>query len=117
MSVDRRGAVLLLVIVGLWAAMPAFACLPSTAQLACCRSMMHDCDSSMTMSGNSCCVVHSAPDAVLPGLAGTVDHLSDVAALPAALYPVPSLVLAPLVSSLTDSPPPIPSSGSSILRI
>lgn len=118
MWTGRKAAVVLLAIVALWAAMPAFACLPTAAPCACCCAMMHNCDLSASMSGNECCALHSHPDAIPPDVASGPDHLPDTAVAPAALYLAPSLALeTPVFSAAEDSPPRNPSSRSSILRI
>ena len=65
MGVGKKAEWFLLAMTLLWAALPSLACLAPASQHACCRQMMHDCDSSSAMAHQSCCKVQ-APDTNLP---------------------------------------------------
>lgn len=71
----KKGALVLLVTVLLWAATPALACLVPVAHRSCCQQMeMQDCSSSAMMQCDDCCSVHPVDMPLLPGSAVTVDH-------------------------------------------
>jgi hypothetical protein len=58
MNWDRKGALLMLAVVVLWAAIPASACLlavHSTGQPDCCRGMVQEFDSPLMCGSGSCC--------------------------------------------------------------
>jgi hypothetical protein len=58
MNLDRKGALLMLAVVVLWAAIPASACLlavHSTGQPDCCRRMVQEIDSPSMCASGSCC--------------------------------------------------------------
>ena len=119
MHVGRKGAFVLLVIMVLWAAMPALACLTPTAHRSCRQGMaMQGCGSSAMMQCGDCCRVQPADAPLLPGSACAVDHTVGSIPSPAltALALLPSTGQAILLVS--EAPPPPGFSGAgSILRI
>jgi hypothetical protein len=116
MRVGKRSAWLMLVVVVLWAAVPALACLMPTDQDDCCRQMMQVAGSCDTGASQSCCQVH-APDTSVPlGRATRVERpvpLLDMDAV--RVLPVP--VCGVSSSQTFEAPPLIARPGSSVLRI
>jgi hypothetical protein len=69
MNWDRKGVLLMLAVVVLWAAAPASACLLGTrhsSQPACCRAMAKDCETPAMGADSSCCQIHGKTPAVTP---------------------------------------------------
>jgi len=114
----RKGAVLMLAIVALWVAAPAFACMTPAPCHPCCRAMAMDCDSATMSAAHPCCLLHSSGTAapqsrvVVPGAkVGAVQSLAS--SLPADLDR-----LAGQTPVFTKAPPPqSPSGANTILRI
>jgi hypothetical protein len=65
MFMGRKGAMLMLAVVILWAAAPALACLMPADCHSCCHAM--DCDSVVMSAAHSCCQVHGS-SADVPGV-------------------------------------------------
>ena len=74
MQVRTKGAILMLMLVALWAALPALACLTPPPSHACCRHQMQDCGS-MMMPTASCCDAHSSDTGVPPAQASQAQGL------------------------------------------
>src|ERR1035438_9509647 len=69
MNWDRKGILLMLAVVVLWAAAPASACLLGTRHSsppACCRAMAKDCDTPTMGADSSCCQIHDKTPAGTP---------------------------------------------------
>jgi hypothetical protein len=118
MRVGRKGALVLLAVVVLWAATPALACLTPAAQHACCQGMMQGCGSSPMMTNHACCRVQPPAPADPSGAASAADHAFQCAQLPvrvATLAPPSSTTVS---NRITGAPPPESLPGNnSILRI
>src|SRR5580658_1230573 len=69
MHMGRKGAMLMLAIVALWAAAPALACMTPAPCHPCCRAMMIDCDSAAISAVHPCCQLHSSGTALPQGRA------------------------------------------------
>lgn len=127
MRVGRKGALLLLAVVVLWAAAPALACLTPAANAECCRNMNMACCRGMHMRGHDSsapaycgdmCRLRRADAALLPGSDSTVDHavcLAESAVPAAAVLPPASGCEAALPPD--PSPPPDSAGEGSVLRI
>jgi hypothetical protein len=113
--VGNKIAFMMLVLVLLWAALPALACASPAPQHACCQHMMQDCGPSMTSP--SCCNARSSGAAVPPAQASralgdtSLNHVS-----------VGSLISIPVVAlslvRTTETPPgSLASLHNTILRI
>jgi hypothetical protein len=118
MQVGRKGALMLLAVVVLWAAMPSFACLKAATRPSCCQEEMQDCGSPLTMASPDCCAVQPSPAPILPGDATNTGHREN----PAALHIAYEASLQPLLavtrpSSAADSPPRSSSAATSVLRL
>lgn len=117
MSMGRKGAILMLAVVALWAAVPALACLAPAPCHQCCRAMMTDCDTAM-IAAHPCCQMQSSNTAVPPGQAAATDLApSSTQTLMWVILPNPK-GLAGQGPNLSKAPPPRSLSGASaILRI
>jgi len=116
--VGKSGAILMLVVVVLWASAPAFACLAPSQSHACCRHMaMPDCDMASMGGSASCCQLRVPDTSGAPAVRAIPQTPID------AVHPVMSTLLAPearfggSMPLITETPPPLPLTGSSILRI
>jgi hypothetical protein len=67
MPMGRKGAILMLAILALWAAGPALACITPTPCHSCCRAMMMDCDSATMSAAHPCCQLDSSGTAMPQG--------------------------------------------------
>lgn len=119
MRMGRRGAVALLVVAVLWAAMPALACLTRLERPSCCQGMeMAECNSPAMMQCGDCCSVRPADVPLLPGSAGAVDRVvgsvASAAPFAIALPPAAANLISP--ASETWLPPGSPGVVS-VLRI
>jgi hypothetical protein len=119
MRMGRKGALLLLAVMVLWAVTPALACLARMAQPSCCQgTAMQDCASPAMMQCSDCCRVQPADAPLLPGSASAVDHAAGSLPSPAAT----ELVVLPeageeILLAFEAPPPPGFSGAGSILRI
>jgi len=102
----------------LWTALPSLACLAPAPQQACCRQMMQDCGSSMTIAAPSCCKVHSSDSSIPPAQATRIEassfatHIYAGAKLPTGESNVAAF------ARIAETPPGAPgASRNSILRI
>jgi hypothetical protein len=116
--VRTKGAMLMLTLVALWATLPALACLTPPAVHACCRHVMHDCESSMRMSTVSCCDAHSSDSSVPPAQASRAQAID----LLAHAYVTAGVTVDALdgfrIARTAETPPGLaPSSHTSVLRI
>jgi hypothetical protein len=123
MRMSRAGALMMLVIVALWAATPTIACLVPMHQMTeaehdCCLKMAQECGSSMIPSSHSCCQGHQRDTAGGPVATYSPTRPFDVAIVP---WISILLVSSPSVSlhlPALEAPPPVSSPGcGSILRI
>jgi len=118
MHVGKKGVFVLLALVVLSAATPAFACLmPSAHSSSCHGTSMRDCSAPVMMQCGDCCSVRpSAP--LLPGSAVAIDHAAGSVPSPAltALAIPPVTGNANLLASETQLSSASPGVGS-ILRI
>jgi len=117
----RKGALFLLVIVALWAAVPALACVPlghSMTHRSCCCGMVGDCITPGMSMSNSCCYLNGTPTPTTPtqllspenaqNLAVAHDWATVQSTTSSTIAEVPDLVTPPLKS---------PPGAGSILRI
>lgn len=119
MRMGRKGALVLLLMMVLWAATPALACLTPSAHRSCCQGMaMQECSSPAMMQCGDCCRVQPADAPLLPGSAGAVDHSVGYVPSPSLIaLALPSLARhATMPVSEAPLPPGSPATGS-ILRI
>ncbi len=117
MHMDRKRALLLLVVVVLWTAIPALACFTLSTPPPCCQSMMQGCDDPAAMQGMACCQVHPSDSSVPPSTAAPCDFLLSMtqpAAWADALSGAASITGRPHPAAASPSPP---LALSSILRI
>jgi len=119
MKMGPKGAVVMLVVAVLWAAIPALACLTPAAHHSCCHGMtMADCGSPAMMQCGDCCRAQPAGAPLLPGSAGVVDHCVGSAA---SLVPTTLTLPHPAVNRIlpaSETPLSLASPGSgSVLRI
>ncbi len=117
MRVRTKGAIFMLTLVALWAALPALACLTPPAAHACCRHVMQDCGS-MMMPTASCCDARSSDTGVPPAQASQVQSVD----LLAHAWVVTRVSAAALdgfnLIQIAETPPGTPlSSRTSVLRI
>jgi hypothetical protein len=117
MPMRRKGAILILAIVALWAAGPVLAWLTPAPCHSCCRAMMMDCDSAMS-AAHPCCQLHSSGAAVPQGrVVAPEPQIGTVQSFASALPPdLDGLDGQSTISS--KAPPPRSQLGSStVLRI
>jgi hypothetical protein len=116
-NVGKKSAWLMMVVVALWAAMPALAYLKPAQADACCRQMTQVCGSCEMGASQSCCQVH-APDTGVPlGRSTPVERLIPPMRMDAGQV-LPVLVACGASScQIVEASPPIPRPGSSVLRI
>jgi hypothetical protein len=114
----KAGAVLMLVVVALWAAAPAFACLAPTQSHACCRHMaMPDCDMTSMGTTPACCQLQ-APDAgSMPALGSMTQRPIAVAQVVQRLAVAAVVLHRAMLPTEAETPPPLAVTGGSILRI
>src|SRR5258708_25999360 len=74
MRVGKISAMLMLAVVVLWAAVPAFACLMPAQQDDCCRQMMQATGSCDMDASQSCCQVHGSDSNVPIGRAAPAER-------------------------------------------
>ena len=120
MHVGKKGALVLLAIVVLWAATPALACLtPTTAHRSCCKGMaMQGCDSAAMMHCGECCRMQPADAPLLPGSANAVDHAVGSVPSPApTALALPTAIGNPILLAFEAPLPPGSPGAGSILRI
>lgn len=82
MNWGRKGALLMLAVVALWTATPAFACLLTiepAGQPACCRGMVQDCPMQGMGMNASCCQMRGSSDAVAPELPYSPEYAHQIA--------------------------------------
>lgn len=117
MRMSKAGAILLLAVAVLWAAAPAFACLAPAQPHACCARMMRHCDPATMNAGMACCQAHSQNESEQP-TAGATFHVRVIPAeawMMTAVTPAPSVANA--MSHGSETPPPILTADTFILRI
>jgi hypothetical protein len=117
MNVDGKRALVMLIVVVLWIAMPAFSCFLPTPQHACCHGMseaMPQSCNAPAMSHQSCCQVHR-PDANLPLVRASAPEYPLTLAGPSANVPIRHTLNA--ANLQWAAPPASPPSDNSILRI
>lgn len=122
MNWDRKGVLLMLAVVALWAAIPASACLldaRQTSQLVCCRSM-DNCNSMQVAADNSCCRVRGTNPAVTPVLPYCPERAQRFALLSHHDQDLAQQAVAPgagYASAFEIPPPKSPPGGAFALRI
>ena len=118
MSMGRKGAILMLAIVALWAAGPAIACMTSAPCHSCCRAMMMDCDSVTMSAAHPCCQLHSSGTALPQSrVVAPEPQIGAAQSLASALPPDLDRLASQCLRS-SNAPPPRSQSGvSTILRI
>lgn len=114
----KAGAWLLMAVVALWAASPAFACFVPAAQHACCRHMATECSASQMGAGSSCCQARSTEtDAPAIGSAASEQLVHPVATIVPGMAAVVPVELHGMLQQATEAPPSGPPPGGTVLRI
>jgi hypothetical protein len=117
MQMGRKGALVLLALVALWAAKPAFACLTAVTPPSCCQGTMPGCDDSTTMANMTCCQSQS-PENAIPAAMAAACSAPAVQMVTLPVDAVDSAQAAGVIASVAGaSPSPPPPGFSSILRI
>jgi hypothetical protein len=120
MNMGRKGAMVLLAVVVLWAAMPAFACLIDANQMSqseCCRAMAN-CDPTAMAADSPCCQIHERTPAVPPVQPFSPVKSLEIAALPHESGIVVTAELGGAYGNTLETPPPkFPPGGAFSLRI
>jgi hypothetical protein len=118
MPMGRKGAILMLAIVALWAAAPALACITAAPCHSCCRAMMMDCDSATMSAADPCCQLHTSGTAVPRGrVVAPEPQLGAVQTLASVLPPDLDRLAGQSPLSFKAPPPRSPSGSGTILRI
>lgn len=115
-SMSKQSAILLLAVVVLWTAVPAFACLMPTQHHACCQQMTQDCSTTMG-ADSSCCQAHLPQSNFPPARDLGADRLAQFASDPVSATLVIPVVLQKLPVQAATAPPPLTLSSNSVLRI
>lgn len=74
MHMGRKGALVVIAVLALWAAQPALACLMTAAPMPCCRGAMRGCPDAAPTAAMACChpsPENAVPPAVAPGALST----------------------------------------------
>ena len=115
---SRKCAILLLAVVALWAATPAFACLSLRSSHRCCRQMPADCGMALMGAHSPCCTLNPLPASSNPETATGPVTQNSMAVVAAAGLTAPLPAAEVPLSQTAFTPPPRPLSGASqILRI
>ena len=117
MSVGKKSALLMLVAVALWAALPVLACLMPAQQDDCCRQMIQQSGSCNMDAGQSCCQIRGSNSSVPLGGVSNPERSVTLAAMGAGLVvelPADRCSRSTRTLEAASSPPRI---GSSVLRI
>ena len=118
MPMGRKGAILMLAIVALWAAGPALACITPAPCHSCCRAMMMDCDSATMSAAHPCCQLDSSGTAVPQGrVVAPAPQIGAVQSLASALPPDLDRLAGQSPLSSKAPPPRSQSGAGTILRI
>ena len=118
MPMGRKGAILMLAILALWAAGPALAFITPAPCHSCCHGMMMDCDSAMMSAARPCCQLNSSGTAVLQGrVVAPKSQIGAVQSFASALPPNLDSLTGQRPLSSKAPPPRSPSGASTILRI
>jgi hypothetical protein len=122
MNWDRKGALLMLVVVAFWAAIPASACLLAarqTSQPVCCHSM-DNCSPTGLAADNSCCQMRGSSPAVTPVPPYSPEQAQRLALLPHHHQELAEQAVAPAAgyaSAFGTPSPKSPPGGAFALRI
>jgi len=121
MNWERKGALLMLLVVVLWTAIPASACLLGGRQAGqpdCCRAMALECDQAGMGASVSCCEVHpQGTTAVTAAPVYSPAHSQKLIFVPNQTAPRSGASRSASFRDALDSPPESSSRGSSILRL
>ena len=121
MNWGRKGALLMLAVVALWAAIPASVCLLTTqpaGQSACCRGMAQDCPMTGMSMDAPCCQFHGRNAAVTPVSPFSSQRMQRLAFVPHLAALEPTAAPGAGWRNALEAPPPRFLPGSvSILRI
>ena len=108
----------MLVVVVLWAAAPAFACLAPEQSHACCRQMaMANCDMSSMGATPACCQVQAPDTNGAPATSAASQGPIEVAHPVVRVMVAADVRLGGRLPLIAETPPPLALAGSSILRI
>ena len=117
MQVRTKGAILMLMLVALWAALPALACLTPPPSHACCRHQMQDCGS-MMMPTASCCDARSSDTGIPPAQASQAQGIDLLAHASVATRVSAEALDGFNIAQIAETPPGVvTSSQTSVLRI
>lgn len=116
----RCRAIVIVVLVALWLAIPALACLPNphmtTAEMACCKKMAGNCH--MGAGQHPCCkTISSAPQPVASVQSTSQIQLSVAVVADVVVVSAPSIAQAEVMQIDFGLPPPAPPGLHFILRI
>jgi len=117
MRVGRISAMLMLAVVVLWAAVPAFACLMPSQQDDCCRQMMQATGSCDMDASQSCCQVHGSDSNVPFGRAAPAERPVTLMRSDAGLIVPLPFVRVTKSRHTVETALTIPRLGGSVLRI
>lgn len=118
MPMGRKGAILMLAIVALWAAGPALALITPAPCHSCCHAMMMDCDSATMSAAHPCCQLNSSGTAVPQGRVIAPKPLTGALRTIASALPPDLDGLAGQSALASEAPPPRSQSGAgTVLRI
>jgi hypothetical protein len=118
MPMGRKGTILMLAIVALWAAGPALACMTPAPCHSCCRATMMECDSEAMSAAHPCCQLHSSGTAVPQSrVVAPEPQFGAVQSFASALPPDLDRLAGQSLLSSKAPPPRSQSSASTILRI
>ena len=117
MQVRTKGAILMLMLVALWAALPALACLTPPPSHACCRHQMQDCGS-MMMPTASCCDARSSDTGIPPAQASQAQGIDLLTHASVATRVAAEVLDGFDIAQIAETPPGAASSSqTSVLRI
>jgi len=116
----RCRSVIVLVLLALWLAIPALACLPNpqmtAAEMACCKKMGEDCQ--MGIGQHPCCKTIARTPQPVASIQPIAQFNAPVAVVAEiVISPVPSFAEGEAVQAHLGLPPPAPPGLRSILRI
>ena len=118
MPMGRKGAILMLAIVALWAAGPAVACLAPAPCHQCCRAMTMHCDFATMSAAHPCCQLQSPATAIPLGrVVAPEPQIGAVQSFASALPPNLDGIASQSRLSAKAPPPRSLSGASTILQI
>jgi hypothetical protein len=120
MNWGRKGTLLMLTVVVIWAAMPASACLLGSHSAAlpdCCHTTAQGCDSPGMGAGNSCCQIREKIPAIITVTPYTTEHAQNLALVTHHAGLELLAAHGPAYGNTQEAPPQFPPGGAFALRI